>query len=308
MTISTYLCHVVGENPKRAAQFHVSTARRTTTFAIAIHIPVLLWALTGFVIGSEIFHLRALFAAVTAVVCSGLVYLVERIVLATPKSWLLNASRLVIALVISILGASTVDLVIFDREIAEQLQRDAGAQLSVEYDKQIQHESKVLAKKKEDWLKAVDAANCEANGTCGSKVRSVGPIYRELTRQAEVLHRDYQVTHESFVDLKNRRSQALADWQAQPPSVDKAGLLARVQALHNYMVANTAAMVAWSLFFILVLFLEMTVVLSKLVFGETVDDELDRMRERISQQKAQDYMEAMISPLAPARALLAQSY
>lgn len=308
MTISTYLCHVVGESPKRAAQFHVSTVRRTTTFAIAIHIPVLLWALTGFVIASEIFHLRTFFAAVTAVVCSGLVYLVERIVLATPKSWLLNASRLVIALVISILGASTVDLVIFDREIAEQLQRDAGARLSVEYDKQIQHESELLAKKKEDWLEAVDAANCEANGTCGSKVRSVGPIYRELTRQAELLHRDYQVTHESLVDLNNRKSKALADWQAQPPSVDKAGLLARVQALHNYTVANTAAMVAWSLFFILVLFLEMTVVLSKLVFGETVDDELDRMRERISQQKAQDYMEAMISPLAPARALLAQSY
>ena len=180
--------------------------------------------------------------------------------------------------------------------------------LSVEYDKQIQHESELLAKKKEDWLEAVDAANCEANGTCGSKVRSVGPIYRELTRQAELLHRDYQVTHESLVDLNNRKSKALADWQAQPPSVDKAGLLARVQALHNYTVANTAAMVAWSLFFILVLFLEMTVVLSKLVFGETVDDELDRMRERISQQKAQDYMEAMISPLAPARALLAQSY
>jgi hypothetical protein len=73
-------------------------------------------------------------------------------------------------------------------------------------------------------------------------------------------------------------------------------------------MANTAALVAWSLFFTLILFFEMMVVLSKLVFGETVDDELDRMRERISQQKAQDYMDAMISPLAPARALLAESY
>jgi len=236
------------------------------------------------------------------------VYLVERIVLATPKVWFVNVSRLVIGLVISILGASTVDLVIFDREIAEQLQRDGESRLLAEYDAQIQERANGLALKKDTWLKAQEAANCEANGTCGSKVRSVGPIYRELARQSEILHRDYEASQDQLTALIDRKTQALSQWRAEPPSVDKAGLLARVQALHAYTMANRAAFVAWSLFFILILFFEMMVVLSKLVFGETVDDALDRMREKISQQKAQDYMDAMISPLAPARALLAESY
>ena len=308
MTMSSYLCRVVGETPQRAARFHISTVRRTSTFAIAIHIPVLLWALTGFVIASEIFHLSQFLALTVAFVCSGLVYLVERIVLATPKVWFVNVSRLVIGLVISILGASTVDLVIFDREIAEQLQRDGEFRLLAEYDAQIQERANGLALKKDAWLKAQEAANCEANGTCGSKVRSVGPIYRELARQAEILHRDYETSQDQLTALIDRKTQAVSQWRAVPPSVNKAGLLARVQALHAYTMANTAALVAWSLFFILILFFEMMVVLSKLVFGETVDDELDRMRERISQQKAQDYMDAMISPLASARALLAESY
>jgi Domain of unknown function (DUF4407) len=308
MTISTYLCRVVGENPKRAAQFHISTIRRTTTFAIAIHIPVLLWALTGFVIATEIFHLRFMNAVASAALCSGLIYLVERIVLATPKTWFVNVSRLAIALVISVLGASTVDLVIFDREIAEQLQRDGEAKLIAEFDAQIQATSKTLDQKKDEWFKAQDAANCEANGSCGSKVRSVGPIYRELARQSELLHQDYQKTQDSLAELNDRKNKALAKWRNEPPSGDKAGLLARVQALHTYTISNTAALFAWSLFFVLVLFFEMVVVLSKLVFGETIDDELDQMRERISQQKAQDYMDSMISPLAPARALLAKSY
>lgn len=232
----------------------------------------------------------------------------ERIVLATPKVWFVNVSRLVIGLVISILGASTVDLVIFDREIAEQLQRDGEFRLLAEYDTQIQERANGLVLKKDAWLKAQEAANCEANGTCGSKVRSVGPIYRELARQSEILHRDYEASQDQLTALIDRKTQAVSQWRAAPPSVDKAGLLARVQALHAYTMANTAALVAWSLFFILILFFEMMVVLSKLVFGETVDDELDRMREKISQQKAQDYMDAMISPLAPARALLAESY
>ena len=308
MTMSSYLCRVVGETPQRAARFHISTVRRTTTFAIAIHIPVLIWALTGFVIASEIFHLSPMFAVCTAIVCSGLVYLVERIVLATPKVWFVNLSRLVIGLVISILGASTVDLVIFDREIVGQLQRDGESRLLAEHDAKMQDLSKVLTQKKDEWLKAQDAANCEANGTCGSKVRSVGPVYRELARQSELLRRDYTATQDHLAALSDRKTQALTTWRANLPSADTAGLLARVQALHAYTMSNTAALVAWSLFFILVLFLEMMVVLSKLVFGETVDDELDRMREKISRQKAQDYMDAMISPLTPARALLAQSY
>ena len=58
----------------------------------------------------------------------------------------------------------------------------------------------------------------------------------------------------------------------------------------------------------LVLFFELMVVLSKLVFGETVDDELDQIREQISQQKARAYMEAVTSPVTNARQLLESAY
>ena len=248
-----------------------------------------------------------MFAAGIAIACSGLIDRVERIVLATPKVWFVNVSRLLIGLVIAVLGASAVDLVIFDREIAEQLQRDGESRLLAEHDTQIQDQSKILAQKKDEWFKAQDAANCEANGTCGSKVRSVGPVYRELARQASLLRRDYTATRDQLAVLVDRKAQALAKWRAEPPSVDKAGLLARVQALHAYAMSNTAALLVWSLLFTLVLFIELMVVFSKLAFGDTVDDELDRLRELVSQQKAREYVDSMLSPLAPARALLAQS-
>jgi hypothetical protein len=307
MTMSSYLCRVVGESPQRAARFHISTVRRTTAFAMAIHIPVFLWALTGFLIASKIFHLHLMFAVGIAMLCSGLIYLVERIVLATPKGWFVTASRLMIGVVISILGASTVDLVIFDREISGQLQRDGESRLQAEHDAKIQDQSIVLAQKKDEWLTAQDAAECEANGTCGSKVRSVGPIYRELARQAGVLRLDYTATQDHLAVLVERKAQALAALRAQPSSVDEAGLLARVQALHAYTKSNMAALAAWCLFFILVLLFEMMVVLSKLMFKDTVDDKLDHLRELVSLQKAEEYVASMLSPLAPARALLAKS-
>jgi hypothetical protein len=306
--ISSYLCHVVGESPQRAARFHASTVRRTKAFAIAIHIPVLLWAVTGFVIASQIFHQSDAAAASVALMCAGLIYLVERLVLATPKVWFVNVSRVFIGLVISILGASMVDLVIFEREISEQLLLSGEATLLAEHDAMLTAQTRAMAQKKTDWFKVQEAANCEANGTCGSKLRSVGPVYRELAHQAELLRQEYMAAQTQLATATQNKAQALAQWRAAPPSGDKAGLLSRVQALHEYTTHNIAALVAWVLFFTLVLFFELMVVLSKMVFHDTVDDELDSIRERISQQKARDYVDAITSPVAGARALIAASY
>lgn len=308
MTTSNYLCQIVGESPARVARFHTSSVKRLKAFAIAIHIPVMLWAVTGYVIASQIFMLQIWGAAAVATFCAGLIYLVERLVLAAPKGWLVTISRFVIGFVISVLGASTVDLVIFDREVMQELREAGETRIQAEFDKVAHAQSRVLAQKKSDWLKAQDAANCEANGTCGSKVRSVGPVYRELSRQAEILRVEYMNTQYQLEQINTQRAQAVEKWRAKPDVVAQAGLLSRVEALHQYTMHNTAAFVAWVLFFTLVLFFELMVVFAKLVFGETVDDELDRIREHISQQKARAYMEAVTSPVASAKTLLAVSY
>ena len=308
MSTSNYLCQIVGESPARVARFHPSSVKRMKAFAIAIHIPVLLWAVTGFVIASQIFMLQTWGSAMIAMLCSGLIYLVERLVLATPKGRYVNTIRILIGVVISVLGASTVDLVIFDREVMQELREAGETRIQDEFDKTARAQGQVLAQTKNDWLKAQEAANCEANGTCGSKVRSVGPVYRELSRQAEFLRVEYATAQGQLAQLNEQRTQAVAQWRAKPDLVTQAGLLSRVVALHQYTMHNTAALVAWGLFFLLVLFFELMVVFAKLVFGETVDDELDRIREQISQQKAYAYLEAVTSPVASAKTLLEVSY
>lgn len=308
MTISNYLCHVVGEQPARAARFHPSTLRRTKAFGIAIHIPVLLWAVTGFVIASQIFNQDDVLSGAIAFFCAGLIYLVERLVLATPKVWFVNLARVFIGFVIAVLGASTVDLVIFDREVREQLLHTAENRLRSEHDQLAKTQQQVVAQKKADWIKAQDAANCEANGTCGSMLRSIGPVYRELARQANQSRAEYVAAQEQLARMNEKKELAIEQFRTAPNVVDKAGLLARVEALHEYTRNNTAAFVAWVLFFTLLLFFELMVVLSKLVFGETVDDELDRIREQISQQKARDYMQTVTSPVMDARKLIDASY
>lgn len=304
MTISTYLCHVLGEPPERATRLHDCTIRRMKAFAIAIHIPVTLWAVAGFVIASKVFGLEGAPSAAIAALCGALIYLIERLVLATPKVWFMNVARVLIGVVIALLGASAVDMIIFDREIAQQLRAEGEARITANFDLAIATHRQTTETKKTDWMRVQEQANCEANGTCGSRVRSVGPVYRELASQASTLRQEYIAAEANLGELNVRKTAALAEWRSSPQAIDQAGLLSRVEALHQYAANNTAALVAWLLFFTLVLFFELIVVLAKLVFGETVDDRIELIREQISHHKAQSYLEAVTSPAAGAMALL----
>ena len=80
--------------------------------------------------------------------------------------------------------------------------------------------------------------------------------------------------------------------------------MSRLEALHQYTTHNTMARVAWLLFFALVLSFELMVVIAKLVFGETVDDEIGRIREEIIRHKAREHGKSATAPGADVRRLL----
>jgi hypothetical protein len=304
MCISNYLCHVAGERPKQVERLHESTQRRLKAYAIAIHIPVVLWAVTGYLIARRVFQLESDMAVAVSAFCAALIYLVERLVLATPKAWFVNLGRLLIGIVVAVLGASAVDLVVFDREVAQQLRAAGEARITREYDVALHAQRKEVERRKSDWDRGREAAACEANGTCGSRVRNVGPVYMELAREAARLRQDYDASQVKLDKLEVERRHALESWRSSPRALDEAGLLSRVEALHAYTVNNTAALVAWALFFVLVLAMELMVVLVKLVFGETVDDYLIRVREEVSHHRAASYLDGITSPDAGVRRLI----
>lgn len=304
--INNYFCHVIGEDTGRFKRLHPSTTKRIKAFAIAIHIPVLLWAVTGYVIATSIFNQPNVKSIAIAAFAAALIFMIERIVIATPKTWYVNTGRIFIGLIIAILGASTFDLVIFEKEIQMQLQETTKLKISAEYGKSIAAQIQLAQQRKTEWMTVQQAANCEANGTCGSKQRSIGPIYKAIAHQAEFLKNEYLIAENQTSELIKQRDLKLAN---DPERVtNQSGLLARIEALHQYTMQNPAAMIAWALFFLLILAFELMVVLSKLVFAETVDDEIDRIREQVSQDKAKRYLNFITSDTAQSQRLLQDAY
>lgn len=308
MSISNYLCHVIGEHPQELRQLSKSTITRAKTSAIAIHVPVVLWAASGFLIAYNLFKLSTPVSIVISVACSGLVYLLERIVLAAPRGGWTKYARIFIGLITALLGTLMVDLVIFDREIAEQLGRAGEVRIAQEYATRRAAETVVANARDQEWLAAEQRAECEANGTCGSGVRSTGPVYKELKRHADVLHQEYVDATVQLENLTQEETQTITQWRTNGHPTDSAGLLARSQALHQVLADNSEAKIWWVIMFLFVATLEMMVVLVKLAFKPTVDDERAERKEAYAVNRIKDILAIAGGPDGEAHSMLWSLY
>jgi hypothetical protein len=299
-----YFCWITGESYDRATKFHGSTRRRIAAFAIALHIPVCLWALTSYLIATRIFETGQSRGLAIAAACSLLIYLVERLVLVTPKSIVVSATRFIVGSMVAFLGAITFDLILFEREVSDQLTQEVTKRTSAAFEEQAAAKAEEVSRRKKDWLEAQRAAECEANGTCGSRVRSVGPVYREMARQADRLRQDYELSLLALTRVEQDHAAAIRDIVSNHGPTKEAGLLARIEAFHRFVGGRPIALAMWGLMFSLVLCFELTVVFVKLVFPETVDDVIERVKEDVRVHQATMYGESVRSPLALARSVI----
>lgn len=307
MSIFTnYSCHIIGEDPIKFSNLHVSTKNRIKAFSFAIMIPVILWALTAYVIAAQIFNFELYGALGIGSIFALFIYMIERIILLTPKGWKIYIIRMLIGLIIAILGSATFDLVIFEKEITTQLIQTEKTRLNAEFLKEHAVYDNEVSQKKGDWLAAQNRANCEANGTCGSKKRSVGPIYRQLSNQADLLRQDYLSMQIKLDEITSQQEQIISNMPVI--SAKQAGILTRIEALHQFITHNTFALIAYALFFCLISLFELMVVITKIAFKETVDDKLNAMKELYAAHKAKIFMDEELSPLYLTNNLIAQHY
>lgn len=302
--MNKYFCFILGEDREESSGWHSTTLARAKAYAISIHLPILIWLVIGYLLSIRIFGLSDQAGLVVSAICGLTIFLIERLVIAAPKSIAISIGRLVIALVVGIIGSAGFDLVIFDKEINEQLKVSEYQKLSDRYKILIDSQAAEVEERRNQWKLAEGKAQCEANGTCGSGVRSIGPVYREAKRHADVLRADFQRAEQQLQTIKANfvfDSNAL---ETDGTISSSAGLLARIKALHQYVFTDAVTFAAWVILFLLVTCIELMVVFVKLAFGETVDDQIARLKEQVRIHKANRYASAVMSPYAEANELM----
>lgn len=307
MSVSRYSCLLLGENHAAVKRLQASSVRRLRAWSISLHIPIVLWAGTSYLVSREIFDASTDVALCVMGVCVGLIYCLERLILAAPKSMGLAVMRVLIGILTAVMGASSVDLFMFDKEITSELYREASIRQKTEHERLAGLQRSEIELARNQWNEARTTAACEGNGKCGSGVRSAGPLYRELLADAAQLRSDLDRAIGKLEQME--ASHAHQRTALTPASVKiDAGLLNRLHALHAFVWRDPMALGLWVTFFLFVLLLELSVVFAKFAFRETVDDLIERCQEAALEHQANGYLDAVRSPLTEARLQLGVVY
>jgi hypothetical protein len=259
--MSAYIFNVIGEDSYELPYLHKSTISRIKAYAIAIHIPVIIWFIVSFLIAKNIFHLSLFLSFGISFFASSLIYLLERLVLASPKGFGIALIRIILGLAIGYMGAKSVDLVIFNKEIVQQLKVNSNNKINNAYNQQILTNEIDINNKYQLWQNARQASIGEADGTGGTKIKNVGPIFKQKAEYAETLRLDYIKTKDAMDALIQTKNKEISE--SISTSVESAGLLNQIEALEDFLSKNKTAKNVYWLFFIIIMAFELSTIYVK---------------------------------------------
>lgn len=299
MTLFSLCSRLIGEDPKYTAHFHPSSKRKIVLYANAMMIPVLMWFANGYLLSREVLQAPLWAALVTAVFASLTIFIIERSIIMSNGSKVIMCFRLLLGFLIAFLGSLCLDEVIFkndiDLKIAEYksatIDKSSTASASG-YEKQIKEMEGLVLDKRNDWVEAQKHASEECDGTGGSRIARRGPICEMKIENARQLQADYNREAEKLTVLKVQRDSVLALAKTEAlHSFNEKGLLLRIRALFDLVWNDPIMIIAYTCFTMLIFLLEFLVVLIKMFSHDTIDDKLEKARDKALEEK----MNALIS-------------
>ncbi|WP_157634705.1 DUF4407 domain-containing protein [Spirosoma panaciterrae] len=113
---------MIGENFALIRKKPFDVTNQITRMGIALLIPVLLWFWNGFFLAHTTLRKPIGLSIATGIICSLLVYLIDRLTLMAPKAsaWM-KFVRLLLAMAIAVVGAIGADLIIYENDIHRKL-------------------------------------------------------------------------------------------------------------------------------------------------------------------------------------------
>lgn len=280
-----------GHDPDHGFARFRSVRNRRTALRCAFQLPVIIWAVSTYALARQVFDLGVAGSLAAGAAMGYVVAVVETMLVATPRSAWLFVARLILTMVMSILGATSLDIALFEKDIATQIRASAEAVYVKKREPEITALQGKIAQKKTDWQNALNKANdeaqCRGSGRCG-----LGKIAAELLTQAGKKREDYEQAEQALHKLQADIKQGGITASQNAPR--NAGVLGRVTAFHDFVKDNPPAFWFWILLLTMLLFLESSVLIARYAGGESLAERIERLEEK----RLLDVLERHVSPLA----------
>lgn len=288
-------CFFTGDNYILVASDTPASKKKIVAMATAMMVPVMIWLFNGFMLAFEILESSLASAILTGIVCSSIVFLIEKlIVMANGNGWL-TFIRICIGTIVGILGSMAIDEVVFknDIDISVASLKESGIadakKVTMEQYMILNEYSKLnrnIAEAKINFDNAEATAIAEADGTNGSKSRGVGNVTRLKNKKAEQRKSDLDklMTHQQKLNIDKDIIVNQAGINSMNAFKGNA-LLIRIKALFNLVVKDPYMLFVYIFFTALMFFFEFLVVILKLTWKKTNYERKMEMIEIIGQKR-----------------------
>jgi hypothetical protein len=304
-------CKIVGADYQILRTCGPESKKKIIIVANALFIPVLLWLITGFLISYEILCKNLGLSILTSLICGTIIFLIERLIIMSQGSSFQTAIRLVMGLCVATLGSIALDEIIFKNDIDIQVQSNKAKYIKEETGKycldienSIQKQSIAVENSKNKWKTALIDANKEADGTGGSGRKGVSSITKLKLETASYLFTDYNKALTKLTLMESEKSKNTYSKQLElSKHFNSNSILVRVKAMFELILNDSAMLVVYVVFSILMFVLEFIVIITKYTVGTTSYDRRVLLIEEIGKRKMEKLLETSTKAFEPSENL-----
>jgi hypothetical protein len=288
-----YYCLLTGDDYRMLLNDTPASQKKIKLLGSCLFVPTFLWFINGYLLAKQVLQCSFAISITTAIICSFFIFFIERSIIMMKGKPIVIILRILMGLLVSILGSIAIDEVVFDRDITIQVTQNKPLMVNEEISKinatnkdDLNNLSQLVNVKYLAWQKAVNDAKQEADGSGGSGHRGVSAITKVKENYATQAQGDYENAKMAFDNLNNsieqKNKQARSEFDA---NFNSRSILLRIKAFFDLVLKNTWMLVIYSVFTLLMLFLEFMVVFIKIFSNKTNYELKVEMIEEIGRRK-----------------------
>jgi len=274
--------------------------QKIITLGTLMLIPVILWMISGFYIGYNLLEAGLIKSILGGLFVGTLILIIDKSFLATPKesvnTWL-KGFRIVFAVIATILGSVSLDLMFFGGDLEEyrekqstEIQKEKTAEFLADNNHRITELNQAIAKQegiveasKIDWKKEADGSGGSGSAGNGKIALLKERIFKSDSTILSRLNANLTATRDSLAEEAVIYGQSMATKKSD-------ALLSKVTDLHDFIGSSGLSMFFYGLFFIAVFSLEIFFLITKSSTADSLFEKMLYAEEKIGERRLQTLM------------------
>ncbi|MBS1517928.1 MAG: DUF4407 domain-containing protein [Bacteroidetes bacterium] len=269
-------CIITGDEHRNVVNETPESIKKIKLSAMVIFIPVFIWTVQGFLILTQLIRTSILQAIAGTIIISALIFTVERAILMMKGGKGIFGARIFLGILIALIGALTMDEIIFRTDVDRQLEENNRRYAEEEIRKwESENMNKInlqketadnYAQKKDDAMKIYLE---EINGTGGTGRRGVDIVAKEKYKIYSEAGDDYAAEKLKLERMNSDYENEKNLFRSKLENSASFGLLHRIEALFDLISKNTVMAVFMTIFTLIFLILDLMVVIVKIFSART---------------------------------------